>query len=249
MADSLFDIFSNPSTTSGCPPQAAEPPKMELDHEPADDLSGAVDEFLKTVAKPAEEPSKAVAEQPKTADEQPKATEEQVKPAEADIKPMSDVVNPPQPADADAAAVSALAATTGEKPKRKRAPPKPKTAAKKPKAAESGSSKKTPAVAKTKKDRTKKDTSKKGKKDEDKVEEKKKRNPIEGRNPPGYSMLRTESDKLDRIIAGLARKKENRVASGKPVPSVCGMFNDNLLKFFKRVRTNFDQEFEEYMEC
>ena len=69
----------------------------------------------------------------------------------------------------------------------------------------------------------------------------------DGRHPPGFSMLKTESDKIDRIIAALTRKKENRIASGKPVPSVCGMFNDHLLKFFKGVRHNFDDEFDEYM--
>ena len=69
----------------------------------------------------------------------------------------------------------------------------------------------------------------------------------DGRHPPGYTMLKSESDKIDRTIATLIKKKESRAASGRPFPSVCGMFNDNLLKFFKGVRRDFDSEFDEYM--
>ena len=67
----------------------------------------------------------------------------------------------------------------------------------------------------------------------------------EKRHFPGYSMLKVESDKLDRVLTGLERKKENRESEGKTDPTVCGMFNKRLLKFFQDVRRDFDAEFLE----
>ena len=151
----------------------------------------------------------------------------------------------PAPAAADLAPAAADPVVVEEPKKKRRAPKAPAKREKKPAAsatkkkdhhhASSGSQTKTKKAApkKTTKPPAKKETT----------------SSSDGRHPPGYSMLKTESDKLDRILAGLLRKKDNRVATGKPVPSVCGMFNDQLLKFFKHVRSDFDQEFEDYMDC
>lgn len=218
MADSLFDIFST---------QQSEPPKMDIDSQPKTDEVVAV-------APAAEEPK----------------CPEVVVPVAVDV-PVPVAVDAPVTVAAGKVpdpVASEDQKPAAEAPKKKRAPKKqeeakPKATAKKPKPSSSSSSKKVPP-AKAKKDKTKKEAAKKKCKKEKDLDR-----PTfpEGRNPPGYSMLKTESDKLDRIVAGLIRKKENRIASGKPTPSVCGMFNDNLLKFFKRVRADFDEEFEEYM--
>lgn len=67
----------------------------------------------------------------------------------------------------------------------------------------------------------------------------------EEKNFNGYSMLKSESDKIDRIIQNLERKKRVREEGGKTKPTVCGMFNDRLLKFFRGVRRDYDEEFIE----
>ena len=224
MADTLFDIFTN----TGAAPE--EPPKVDLVAEPAkvDPVDGT----------------------------NPVADDVAVKPVDAKLVADDVTVANGEPADAvvdDAKTVADAAMDVakdgGDEPekkkqKKKRAPPKPKTSSGSGK--KSSSSKKQPT--KTKSSKTKKESKSSSSSKKERAVASISDKPVgDGRHPPGYSMLKTESDKIDRILAGLMRKKENRRASGKPVPSVCGMFNDSLLKFFKHVRSDFDDEFEEYM--
>lgn len=110
--------------------------------------------------------------------------------------------------------------------------------------------KRAPAVHKTPTEKTAKKT------DSDKKKKKKKPSTEktaatnnDGRHQSGYAMLKTECDKLDRIITGLKRKRDNRIDSGKPISTVCGIHNDRLLNFFKHVRSEFDTEFAKYMSA
>ena len=141
------------------------------------------------------------------------------------IAPDGEPVIPDVPAPAPT--VDAVAATETEKPK------KPK--------------KKRSVAIKTDEEKTKKAS--KPKKKKPVAEAKPTTTASDGRHQSGYSMLKTECDKLDRIITGLKRKRNNRIDSGKPISTVCGMHNDRLLKFFKRIRAEFDDEFAEFMTC
>jgi hypothetical protein len=258
MADSLFDIFSNNQTApasasepviqaAAAPPAAVEPPKIELDVAVA---PAPVADPQVAVQPPAIDVAIAVAEK-KDGDEVVK--QDAVVAVSGTEQP---IVEPPKadadvsmPLAVDAVVVQAKATTEAAapkpKPKKKRAPPKSKSTSTKKTKASKKDKDKSSSTTKSKKDKTKKDHDKKS--SSSKKDDKPSSPTPEGRNPPGYSMLKTESDKLDRIIAALARKKENRAASGKPVPSVCGMINNNLLKFFRHVRADFDDEFEEYI--
>lgn len=67
------------------------------------------------------------------------------------------------------------------------------------------------------------------------------------RHLPGFALLRVERDRIDRVRAAISGKIKKRSEDGKSV-GVCGILNDQLLKFYDGVRADFVKEFGKYLK-
>lgn len=167
--------------------------------------------------------------------------------------------------DADQAMPPVVAATPVEpapKPKKKAAPKKKKAVADEPVVDEKPAS---PKKKKTAADETKKDAAKKPltgaaaqaaakKKAGAKADGDKPAGPVPERHAPGFSMIKAERDRIDRALTALKRrvasKAEKDLSKGKkPVTTVCRILNVSLIKFYSKIREDFQAEFSEYLEA
>jgi outer membrane biosynthesis protein TonB len=73
------------------------------------------------------------------------------------------------------------------------------------------------------------------------------------RHPPGFSMVKAERDRIDRALTALKRRvatraDKDKLKGKKTTTTVCSILNASLIKFYSRIRTDFETEFNEYLE-
>ena len=70
------------------------------------------------------------------------------------------------------------------------------------------------------------------------------------RRQPGGALLKTEREKLSKLLSGLRQKRTQRekVHKGKAATSVCNILLDSLIEFYESVDDNFERKFGKYME-
>jgi hypothetical protein len=76
-----------------------------------------------------------------------------------------------------------------------------------------------------------------------------KKKPSAPRKQPGYTMIKTEDDRLRGALEALLRKRKQRedTNGGKAPTSTCGVLTNNLVDFYENVVESFARKFGRYI--